>query len=371
MEIYRKHMLEKYNVSLPEDATVNDFIKAYIEAKQARIAIAYPQQMNFINIIINSICNLNCYSCDQFIDTAPAKKSDSMTLRQIEDFVKESQDLNWQWHEIRITGGEPTLHHDFFKILDTINKGLKQKYLPDLTLKIISNGTGKKVRKILDIENANLMKFNRVTDGFDLSHIGHPDWLIVCSKPLKDTMEKTYIEESINFKTGEKKLAEFIPDFGNVWQAPIDRLDEIEKMHKGSEEDIANPPLDGYYPPNLTTAQAQFVKENNIILDCQMHASCGWELSRAGFRPCSGGGGRVLANQEDYFDSLSDITIDECNKKLARMCLTCGQNFSYSVPCSKRKDRTEFWQLALTNYALNKPKLKAYDPFNRNEDEDR
>ena len=34
-------MLEKYNISLPEDATVNDFIKAYIEAKQARIAIVY------------------------------------------------------------------------------------------------------------------------------------------------------------------------------------------------------------------------------------------------------------------------------------------------------------------------------------------
>ena len=361
MKLLKKHMLEEYGVSLNEDATVDDFVSEYIKAKQARAAIVYPQQMNYINLTINNYCNLNCYSCDQFVDSAPAKKSDQMSLEQIKDFVEESQNLKWEWHELRVTGGEPSLHPDFFEILNVINDGLKQKYLPNLTLKIISNGTGKKVRKHLDIDNATIKRLNRVTDGFYLDHIGHPDWLVVCSKPLKDTVEKTFIEDI----DGLEKPAELIPDFGNVWQAPIDRMEEISNLYKGIRGDISNPPIDGYYPPKLTPQQKKYIEENNIIIDCQVHASCGWELSKNGFSPCGCGGSRVVGNQEDYFSSLSEITLDECYKKLAKMCLTCGQNMNYAVPCSKRLEKTEFWKLALKNYSLNKPILKPYDPFSR------
>lgn len=354
MEILKKYALEEFGETLPVDATPADFVSAYIKGKGAKVAIVYPQRMSFINITINNYCNLTCFSCDQFVDSAPSK--DKMSLQQIKDFVKESQELGWVWEEIRITGGEPSLHPDFKEILNVINDGLKQNYLPNLTLKIISNGTGKKVRKILDIDNANLARINNVTDAFSLEHIGHPDWLVVCSKPLKDTMVPTKIEE-------EKAEEEFIPDFGNVWQAPVDRLEEIKRFYEGDRGEISDPPIDGYYPPNLNPKQWDFVKQNNIILDCQVHASCGFELSKNGIAPCGCGGGRVIGSQDTFFGSLHDITLEECTKRLAKMCATCGQNMNYMTKCSTRKTKTKFWDVILRNYNLNEPKMELYNPY--------
>lgn len=358
MKILKKHMSEEYGVDLGEGASVDDFIKSYISQKQAKAAVVYPQQMHFINITINSFCNLNCFSCDQFIDSAPS--ADKMTVQQIKDFVKESQDLQWRWDEIRITGGEPSLHKDFFEILDILNKGLKENYLPGITLKIISNGTGNKVRSRLDINNAKITTFNRVTDGFTLGHVGHPNWLVVCSKPLKDTM----IKKPIKNHEGVEKDAEFIPDFGNVWQAPLDRLDEIARLYKGDRGDITNPPLDGYYPPNLDDNQKEEINKDTVIMDCQVHSSCGFELSSYGIAPCGCGGGRVVQNSEDFFSSLKDVTLEECTKKLEQMCLTCGQNMNYMLPCSARSEKTEFWKVILEEYnSSKKTPLKRYAPF--------
>jgi len=360
MNILKKHMSDQYGVELGDDASVDDFIKAYISQKQAKAKVVYPQQMHFINITINSFCNLNCFSCDQFIDSAPS--ADKMSLQQIKDFVKESQDLQWRWDEIRVTGGEPSLHKDFFEILDVLNKGLKESYLPGITLKIISNGTGRKVRSRLDIDNAKITSFNRVTDGFYLDHIGHPNWLIVCSKPLKDTM----VKKPIKNHEGVEKDAEFIPDFGNVWQAPVDRLDEIARLYKGDRGDITDPPLDGYYPPTLDTNQKQEIHKDTVIMDCQVHSSCGFELSSYGIAPCGCGGGRVVQNSEDFFPSLKDVTVEECIKKLEQMCATCGQNMNYMLPCSARSEKTEFWKVILQQYNSSKDTpLKRYAPFDK------
>jgi len=361
VKILREHMLKEYGVDLGEDSTPDDFVSAYIKQKGARVAITYPQQMHFINITINNYCNLNCYSCDQFVDSAPAKRSEQMTLQQIKDFVEESQNLQWRWDEIRVTGGEPSLHSDFFEILTILNQGLKQKYLPNMTLKIISNGTGKRVRKVLDIVNADIFKVNDVTDGFYLKHVGHPDWIVVCSKPLKDTVERKMIKNH----EGVEEETQLIPEFGNVWQAPVDRLEEISKMYAGDRGDISVPPIDGYYAPSLSQKQQRFIEENQIIKDCQVHASCGFELSPQGISPCGCGGGRAIGNEEIYFDSLSDVTLKGCEERLAKMCAPCGQNMSYIVSCSKRLEKSEFWRLILANYRLDKPKMKRYNPFSR------
>ena len=360
MEILKKHILDEFGVELSDDATPADFVDAYIKGKGAKVAIVYPQRMSFINITINNYCNLTCFSCDQFVDSAPSK--DKMSLQQIKDFVKESQELGWFWEEIRITGGEPSLHPDFKEILNVLNDGLKQNYLPNLTLKIISNGTGKKVRKVLDIDNASLTRINKVTDAFSLEHIGHPDWMVVCSKPLKDTMVPTKMEE-------DKSEEEFIPDFGNVWQAPVDRLEEIKRFYDGDRGEISDPPIDGYYPPNLNTKQWDFVKQNNIILDCQVHASCGFELNKNGIAPCGCGGGRVIGSQDTFFSSLHDITLEECTKRLAKMCATCGQNMNYMTKCSTRKTKTKFWDVILRNYNLNEPKMELYSPYENSDSE--
>lgn len=357
MEILKKHILDEFGVELSDDATPADFVDAYIKGKGAKVAIVYPQRMSFVNITINNYCNLSCFSCDQFIDTASSK--DKMTLQQIKDFVRESQELNWQWEEIRITGGEPTLHPDFKEMMTVISEGLKHKYLPNLNLKVISNGTGKKVRSVLDFENAEIIKLNQHTDGLYLSHIGHPDWLVVTSKPIKDTMSFTKISEE------SEKTEEFIPEFGNVWQAPVDRLEEIQRFYNGDRGDIADPPIQGYYPPRLTDGQWDFVKNNNIILDCQVHASCGFELSKNGITPCGCGGGRVIGDKGIFFDSLHEINSEEIEKRLARMCATCGQNMNYMTNCATRTSKTKFWDLILRNYNIKEPKMSLYNPYSR------
>ena len=205
-------------------------------------------------------------------------------------------------------------------------------------------------------DDAEVFTVNSVTDGFYLSHIGHPDWLVVSSKPLKDTTEK------VDFPENEMS-ADVIPDFGNVWQAPVDRLDEIKEIYGGNSGDVEK--ISGYLPPKISRQDWNTVIGQNVVIDCQVHATCGFELTPYGYTPCPCGGGRVVGDPSIFFGSLSEITLDECNKKLARMCATCGRNLNYSVLCKNRSQKTEFWDLILKKYKRDKPKLPLYDPFNK------
>ena len=365
MEILKKYMKDVYDLTLDDDATVGDFVDSYINENQSDgrglVSVVYPQRLDLVNLEITQYCNLNCHSCDQFIDSAPTRHKKIMTVDQVKDFIEESQRLNWNWVELRLTGGEPSLHPDFLEIMRLLNEGLKEKYLPNLVLKIISNSTGKKVRSVFDFDNANVFHINRATEGFYLDHIGHPNWLVVSSKPLKDTVEHIFIKNH----EGIDEKAELIPQFGNVWQAPIDRIDEIQNMYDGDYGEINNPPVDGFIPPKLTKDQVEDITTSVKILDCQLHATCGLLLTRAGYVPCPGGGSRAIGNPEMYFSRLSDINEESCKEKLKKLCLTCGQNMMYSVECSKRLGKTKFWELILKQYQESEPELELYDPFDR------
>ena len=345
---------------------MEEFVDKYIEAKKAKVEIFYPQAMDFINIDITPVCNLRCASCNHFIDSAPGKKSDNMSLQQVQDFIKESQELKWRWSELRITGGEPSLHPDFYAILDAITEGFKNNYLPDITLKIISNGTGKKVQGILGWEEADIFSLNPTMSGLYLTHLGRPEWLVVSSKPLKDTM----YEKTVTNEDGSEVL-QVIPDFGNVWQAPIDRLPEIKRFYARKplpeEKDLISP-SDGYFPPRLTRDQTERIHKETIISDCQVHATCGFELTPYGYTPCPCGGGRVVGDESIFFKSLSEITDEGIEEKLKKMCGMCGRNLNYGILCKDKLDKTEFWELILDKYKRTKPNLSLYNPFGRKED---
>ena len=366
METLKKHMSEEYGVALPDDATMGDFVQEYIKAKGAQVAIVHPQQMHFINLDITAFCNLKCYSCNHFIDSAVAKAKDSpliMTLDQVKDFVEESQQLNWRWDELRLTGGEPSIHPQFKEILKVVGEGLRS-YLPNVTLKIVSNGTGKKVRKILGFDEAKIFSFNKDTDSFYLDHIGHPEWQVVTSKPMKDTIKKTTIK---NYDGTDLEESQLIGDFGNVWQAPIDRLDEVKNLYNGIAGDIneTNAAVHRDTTQHIRKEGMDIIKRENMIMDCRIHATCGFELTPYGYTPCPCGGGRVVGDQNIFFKSLSEITLDECYKKLAKMCAVCGRNLNYNVNCDKRVEKTEFWKLVLSKFQRKSPRLELYDPFER------
>jgi len=320
----RKYLKDNHEVELPADATMTHFVEAYIKAKGIEVIMAYNQRMTFINFDLNSYCNLSCYGCNHFIDSAQTKEQ--MTLEQIKEFVRESTELKWPWVELRLSGGEPTLHPDFLAICDEIVK-LKE-YVPNIALKVISNETGFKVQEMLK-------KMPK-------------DFWLASSKPLKDTMRYEEVEE--NPKT------EIIPTFGNCYQSPADRLDEIKNLYKGINPDNRIEWTEGYIqPPTAVTKKAV---DENLILSCQIHGTCGWEITPYGYTPCPCGGGRVIGDDSVFYGSLQQI-IDEGNegivKRLKKMCATCGRNLHYSIMNKTTTEKTDFFQLVLDEFGRNPP----------------
>lgn len=96
------------------------------------------ERFKHLEIEINTSCDMNCVCCDRLVDQAPGP---SMTVAQIQRFVDESLELNWEWTRIHILGGEPTLHPQFREIVEVL-KTYREKY-PSVLLRVISNGHGK------------------------------------------------------------------------------------------------------------------------------------------------------------------------------------------------------------------------------------
>jgi len=98
-----------------------------------------------IEIEITTRCSLACFNCDRSIRQAPS--DDCMSLEQIEKFVDESIKLNWGWKHIRLTGGEPTLHPQFFEILKIVKRYKEINFY--CNVEISTNGYGSQVNEVL------------------------------------------------------------------------------------------------------------------------------------------------------------------------------------------------------------------------------
>jgi len=345
-------MKEKYNYEFPmPNPTMGDFVSAYMELNNVKVVITYPQEMHVINLDLTAFCNLTCYSCNHFMDSAPS--SEMMTLEQIRAFVDESIEMKWIWKELRLTGGEPTLHPQFYEILDEV-KRLKTTYLPDITLKVISNGTGDKVRQILKMDESDIEKINQTTCGFTLKD--YPDWQVMSSLPLKQTIKKMTLEDG--------RKVDFIDDFGNVFLAPFDRLDKIGEYYNLVPGGWKPETIDGYLPATIGPIVLSFIIKNNAIMDCQVHATCGFELTPYGYTPCPCGGHRVVGDESVFFKSLKEITQEKCVEILAKMCSMCGRNMNYATLCKTDMKKSPFWELVLENYKENKPQMSLYNEAN-------
>lgn len=100
---------------------------------------------NEIALDITTACNMNCFNCEASCYQAPS--SEGMSLKQINKFVNESIKLRYYWSAIKLRGGEPTLHPQFFDILKLIKK--YKDFNHNCKIIIVTNGIGKKVREIL------------------------------------------------------------------------------------------------------------------------------------------------------------------------------------------------------------------------------
>ena len=121
------------------------------ESAQRALWRCAPQLFNWkvdkskIEIELTTRCSLRCYNCSRSIRQAPS--DEYMSIEQLTKFVKESIDLNWRWKEIKLMGGEPTLHPDFAEVLDTVYD--YKKIYPDCVVLVITNGYGERVREVL------------------------------------------------------------------------------------------------------------------------------------------------------------------------------------------------------------------------------
>lgn len=286
--------------------------KSYISDRGV-VEMAYQQTLEVGELDIVNFCNLSCYACNRFMDSMPTKNK--MTLEQIKRFVDESIELNWNWRELRVMGGEPTLHPEFKEILHELLRLKDNK--PSIVLKVITNGSGDKVKERIKLIPKDYVVGNSETRYEETG---------IALDPEKD-------------KYAVRPNARMIPDFGNMWQAPIDNL-PISK--------IVNFP--GKIPPSMPV---NLYKENTIF-SCQVHETCGLGISHLGILPCGCGNaiGRVLG-LDFFFKSLKEITIEACHEKLELLCGLCGRNMNYTTPVSENKDMSEFWQKAFENYHTN------------------
>ncbi len=102
-----------------------------------------------VEIDITYRCNLACNNCNRSLGDKQAKSNEGMSFEQVQKFLEDSVNNNFNWKQIRILGGEPTLHPQFFEILDLFLK-YKAEHAPEVELQLWTNGCGEAVQKHLE-----------------------------------------------------------------------------------------------------------------------------------------------------------------------------------------------------------------------------
>jgi Radical SAM superfamily/4Fe-4S single cluster domain len=113
--------------------------------KHAYWLVPWISNKKKVEIEITTTCNMRCYNCSRAVRQAPS--NESMSIRQIEQFIRESIELEWNWEQIVLTGGEATLHPKILEILETIKQYKNIK--PECDIIILTNGHGNEVKKVL------------------------------------------------------------------------------------------------------------------------------------------------------------------------------------------------------------------------------
>lgn len=274
----------------------------------------FVRNKNRMELIITYRCNRKCLNCDAMVHQAPS--NDYMRVEQVKKFVFESIEKNIKWQNIRVLGGEPTLHPNIKEIIKELCD-YKSIYGKDTIITVVSNGTGEYVNRVL----------------YELKK----DYDIV-------------IENS-------NKLSDIQPSFWPVNQAPID-MDEYKSMDfsKGCWiTTMCGGALDpnGFYPCSIGAAIAR---------------STGQDFGR-----------KSLPNQEDtmedllenlcklcghYYNSVNDeLTTDIVdNNNIGELGIVIEKYFKEKAPKLNLHDEiiSKTWREILDNYKTYEPKMTKY-----------
>lgn len=132
--------------------------------------INWRTNTRMIEIELTSYCDLNCYNCDRNI--RQARTNEQMSMEQITKFVNKSIEDKYPWKEIKIMGGEPTLHPQLREIIKEFER--LHLFNPKINFIIITNGFGEKSKDAIGwlpgwITIYNSIKSSHVNDFFEFN----------------------------------------------------------------------------------------------------------------------------------------------------------------------------------------------------------
>jgi len=106
----------------------------------------FTPDLGRIEIDITYNCNLKCCNCNR--SCTQATSDEQMSLEQVKRFIEESMKQNRKWKQIRVVGGEPTLHPQIFEIIKSLLSYVKS-FSPSTSIVLVTNGFGQFVNKVL------------------------------------------------------------------------------------------------------------------------------------------------------------------------------------------------------------------------------
>ena len=123
-------------------------------------------------------CNLKCINCNRSCTQAPSDSA--LSVQDVADFLAQSREQEAQWNRIRLLRGEPTLHADFFGIVDLL-LAYRNASHPNLRIVVCTNGAGPKVRRVLEglpdgvvVKNTSKNKRQRLFRPFNKAPVDAP-----------------------------------------------------------------------------------------------------------------------------------------------------------------------------------------------------
>lgn len=128
-----------------------------VETDQAIYKIRFGE----IQIEITGRCNMNCRHCRGSFD-----KSDDMPVNQIQKIIQFGRQFSINCSQIVLSGGEPLLHKDFFKILDVVRSNGGDE------LTLTTNGS---IFSSEHMQAINKQKFDRVMISVSLDSLDSGD----------------------------------------------------------------------------------------------------------------------------------------------------------------------------------------------------